>query len=392
MYLASFFGQDNFTFLILLISIASISLALWILWLLMLIHAIKSKNVNKAAWITILILAPGYIGTFIYYFIIYRKQKKHPTRATGEGTNLGTISAVKTKSRTLTIWAIALIVLAVIGLISLAIQALVAPINHVYAPKSLDESYVLTRAESGKFNDIPYVELIYENGDKQNKFEKDGVIRIREFEQYATKFSPPVNCGFYHPMNRLYGEKVYGSVECKLEKQIGDILIYIPTGNYGGDYINKEDAANYYIVYRREIIAISSPVSLDVAVGIATSLQDTNLIALKKKIKPVTSTTSCQSTPIAGELWFDFDQPIAYNDERPGEIARSINATNYQSRSGKIVNSEDNLYLEGKFWARVPVGTEAAAIAKIKTFPNISYAAQAVTYCPPQQPDIKVTN
>lgn len=367
-------GDDNLQTIGVVLMLAILGMSLFAFWLKMLLHASQSKSADKASWIIIILLTPSTLGALAYYWYVHRRVTQPSKGKTGR--------AKKSKSRGLFALALGLVVLAIIGTIWLAIQLTLAPISHIYEPRSLS-SYTLTTAESGQFNKISYVHLIYKNSQSG---QVDSIIGIHEFELRSTRFSPPENCGFSRPMNPLYGESVYGKVPCHLEKQIdAKTQLYLP------DKTAEPEAANYYIVHKDTIVTITASIPVDTAIAIAQSLEDTNFSSLKQKVGSTTSSSSatCQGGPVAGSVEVDLAEPNPFADSRTDEVVRTANASHIQLRDGAIIKRDGKEYTSGKYIITVASGAEPVAIAKLKSLQYVTNASQVVTTCPTQ---LKVGN
>jgi len=78
MAVLSFLGGVIFSWVLLGLIVAGISIFCFVFWILMLLDCIKKKfkeDSEKIIWVLILIFA-GIVGALIYYFIVKRKSKK----------------------------------------------------------------------------------------------------------------------------------------------------------------------------------------------------------------------------------------------------------------------------------------------------------------------------
>lgn len=165
------------------------------------------------------------------------------------------------------------------------------PLANLYEITSLPAGYNLSSVDTKEFNDQPYVEIRY-RGQPQTLPEGTTAtyhIDVNQFNKGTTKFSPPSNCGFTHPIDPLLGEKVYGKVQCHLEKEIAGHKIYVPDNSDESKLGNGYGVKTYYIDHEDVIITISGPLDLDSVTNIVNSIQKVSLQTLKQKIGTVSN-------------------------------------------------------------------------------------------------------
>lgn len=272
------------------------------------------------------------------------------------------------------------------------------PLTNLYEITSLPSGYTLDSVVTKEFSDQPYVEVRYKGqpvtlsaGSVATYY-----IDVNQFNKGTTKFSPPSNCGFTHPIDPLLGEKVYGKIQCHLEQEVAGYKLYAPDNSEESKLGNGNGVNTYYVDHEDVIITISGPLDLDAVTNIVNSIQKTGLQALKQKIGTSSSSgqnqdqaNSCQSNPVPGSIEFDIP-PGPKTDSQAGEIARSVGASYPRLRDGSIVKVNGIGYPSGKYTLTVTQGTETTAIAKIKSLTYVTYVDQVKSYCAPTQPKLKV--
>ncbi|HSX53205.1 MAG TPA: hypothetical protein VLF90_02460 [Patescibacteria group bacterium] len=361
-----------------------IGLFLFVFWFQMLVRTIQVDIKHRILWI-ILIFFGQFIGATIFYFTFYKPYKKRT-----HGDIIKPEYKHGLRGHTFRLSLVVFGILLVPGIAGAVFTQTVSPISHTYALGSLATTYTLTGVETCPSTyQIDCVHLSYQKPTSEQGVRSD--VEVYEFEKTAAIFSPPTNCGLAKPESKVYSVLVKDRVVCSLAKQVNsDSVIYASTGVYSGAYANKDSAANYYIVYKTEVITVQGQLTLDDATNIVTSLQPTNLTALRKQVKTI------PTDAVVSETYAECLQKnpnnhipnvvtITVNGEVSttrfyGVILSSVQSQGTQPLDGLISDIKPNV-VSGSMLVFVPEGTEASAIQKLRAFPEISSADYASPGC-----------